>query len=565
MLIPRRLLFLFPALAMTCKVALAQPGLNINDFQCFANRYAAGDQWANLDASTSTPVLNVNDFQTFLNLYAARDQRADCDSQQPQWTDLSLPTGSVSYWVSSSGGSDTNPGTIAAPFATINRGLSALRNGFPDQVLLKCGDTWVLNDQITLTKSANSATQYMVLGSYGAGDRPKIRTPSHGIFGGNTSQRRGFAIVGLDLAPIAMTSGSDGIILLSGNGGGWDNVLIEDCYISGYSAGIVGQSLVDGDTFDGLKIRYCVVADNDNNGGGHAQGIFLGGAFNWLIEGCLLDNNARSKNDIFCHNLYAHQFCGPGIVRNNISSRACSHGGQQRSGGTTENNLFLGNPINFYQGSYSEITGPTVNTFIYNVALDSRNINASDIRGIAFTLSGAAGSKVKFNVAAHQRTGTGNVTAFDMDGLSAAEVMGNAVLEWTYGGQHWGQAYSFNPNCHADLFANNIAYQPTHGTCLSGFQVIDLYSTNRYWTTSPGPFYGMTSTAWMPHESFSTFAQPAPIDVTIAAYMQSIGLSGDVAEFAAMARLNTRQHFDFRFTSDAVNDFVRARLGVTPN
>src|SRR5438045_1146272 len=82
------------------------------------------------------------------------------------------------------------------------RGLSGLRDGQPDQVLLKCGDTWTLSDQITLTKSANSATQYMVLGSYGAGPRPKIRTPSHGIFGGNSAPRNGFAIVGIDLAPI---------------------------------------------------------------------------------------------------------------------------------------------------------------------------------------------------------------------------------------------------------------------------------------------------------------------------------------------------------------------------
>jgi hypothetical protein len=47
------------------------PILNVNDFQCFLNRYAAADTYANCDNSTMPPVLNVNDFQCFLNTYAA--------------------------------------------------------------------------------------------------------------------------------------------------------------------------------------------------------------------------------------------------------------------------------------------------------------------------------------------------------------------------------------------------------------------------------------------------------------------------------------------------------------
>ena len=47
------------------------PILTINDFQCFLNRFAAQDAWANCDGSTATPVLNVNDFQCILNAFAA--------------------------------------------------------------------------------------------------------------------------------------------------------------------------------------------------------------------------------------------------------------------------------------------------------------------------------------------------------------------------------------------------------------------------------------------------------------------------------------------------------------
>ena len=49
----------------------SSPVLNANDFQCFVNRYAAGDPWANCDGSTVPPVLNANDFSCFLNAFAA--------------------------------------------------------------------------------------------------------------------------------------------------------------------------------------------------------------------------------------------------------------------------------------------------------------------------------------------------------------------------------------------------------------------------------------------------------------------------------------------------------------
>ncbi len=495
------------------------------------------------------------------------------------WTDLTPPAGALVFYVSSSSGSDSNPGTQAAPFQSIARGMSGLRNGQPDQVLLKCGDTWTLSDQITLTKAANSASQYMVLGSYGTGPRPKVRTPSHGIFGGNSAGvHAGFAIVGLDLAPIAMTATSDGIVLLSTTGNTWDNVLIEDCYISGYSAGIVAQTLVDGQTFDGMKIRRCVVADNDNNGGGHAQGIFLGGAANWLIEECVLDNNARSKADMFCHNLYIHQLSGPGIFRNNISARACSHGGQQRPGGTTDNNLFLQNPINFYQGTSALPIAATTNYFRYNVALDSRDINSTDRRGFGYVIGGAANTVVENNIAAHQSSGTAAVTAFDFDGINAATIRNNLVYDWTYGGAGWGTAYQWETGSNgAVLFENNQAYQPNHGMCVRhDGRPLDstfTYRNNKYFSTNPATGYEQFSSSggvggdwnwWRARavETGTTFANPGAFNATIDAYLLSIGRSGSVAEFMTQARLQGKQNWRDQFTANGANTWVRSRFGM---
>jgi hypothetical protein len=60
-----------PACYANCDNSNNQPLLNANDFQCFLNRFAAGDAFANCDGSTSAPLLNANDFQCFLNRFAA--------------------------------------------------------------------------------------------------------------------------------------------------------------------------------------------------------------------------------------------------------------------------------------------------------------------------------------------------------------------------------------------------------------------------------------------------------------------------------------------------------------
>jgi glucose/arabinose dehydrogenase len=54
-----------------CDGSTAQPVLNIADFTCFLQKFAAGDPTANCDASTAAPTLNVADFTCFLEKFAA--------------------------------------------------------------------------------------------------------------------------------------------------------------------------------------------------------------------------------------------------------------------------------------------------------------------------------------------------------------------------------------------------------------------------------------------------------------------------------------------------------------
>jgi hypothetical protein len=54
-----------------CDSSTTAPILNVQDFTCFLQRYAAGESYANCDQSTEVPVLNVQDFTCFLQSYAA--------------------------------------------------------------------------------------------------------------------------------------------------------------------------------------------------------------------------------------------------------------------------------------------------------------------------------------------------------------------------------------------------------------------------------------------------------------------------------------------------------------
>ncbi len=54
-----------------CDASTTTPILNVLDFACFLNKFAAGDPNANCDNSTTPPILNVLDFTCFLNRFAA--------------------------------------------------------------------------------------------------------------------------------------------------------------------------------------------------------------------------------------------------------------------------------------------------------------------------------------------------------------------------------------------------------------------------------------------------------------------------------------------------------------
>ncbi|HEX4125451.1 MAG TPA: hypothetical protein VHY37_12040, partial [Tepidisphaeraceae bacterium] len=79
-------------------------------------------------------------------------------------------------YVSSSAGDDANDGlTPATPVQSITRGQQLVRDSSPDWLLLKRGDRW----QVGLDdwhKRGRSAEQPMIIGAYGTGPRPVMKS-----------------------------------------------------------------------------------------------------------------------------------------------------------------------------------------------------------------------------------------------------------------------------------------------------------------------------------------------------------------------------------------------------
>lgn len=573
MLLWKRLKLVVPAV-LCARIASAQT-LTANDFACFGDKFFAGDAYAT--GFDGHPAPTGNDFQAFINSFAAGESRANCDgSGVPAggWTNLTPPPGALVKYASSNGSGTACTESNPCSFAT---GFSQLRDGQPDQLLLKKGDTFNVG-QINLTKSSRSMTQYMVIGSYGTGARPKIRSGGQTAFFGNvTSVNQGIAIVGLDIQSGGIGSNQTSGILLFED---WNNVLIEDCYISGFAVNIVIQGIEEFGQphLDKIKIRRNVIVDYNNTGSGHTQGMYIARVDDLLMEGNVFDSPVSPNNTIFSHNVYDHESCGGGhVFIDNISARSEATGIQFRPGGLMQNNLFLANPINAYHGDSAGGGNSTTRSHRYNVVLDSANVNSVDQRGVGLTI-GANGILVENNVVAYNAGGTGQGTVCAFIMTDGGTLRGNYVYSWGLPGSCDGTGFQFENLGGSILSENNRILQTRSGAVWrippfnpgggvhrnNQYTVATTCAANNAFSANES---GLDWNAWraLAGESGSTYAAATPADphVRIGEYMAAIGVAPATLDgFMQRARLQSRDAWDERFTAPAVNRWIRQRLGM---
>ena len=498
------------------------------------------------------------------------------------WTELTPSADTLTVYVSSSTGNNTNDGlTPSTPKATISAGKALLRSNMPDWLLLKAGDTWTNQNLGSLTKSGRSAAEPMVIGSYGSGARPLIRTGTNdgvGIF----NQVSHVVIVGLHFNAHTFDGSQDtaGMRLV----GSIDDLLVEDCFVQGYADNIIAIGINGPGTFTNLRLRRCVIADSYSSAA-HSQGIYTEKVDGLLIEECVFDHNGwkegagGSPATIFNHNTYINATSNV-VLRGNLFMRASSIANKFNADNTgdsqntlVENNFYIEGEIGISAGGNTNDALRFVNTTIRdNVMmhigrtqptnrdlawyLDVQDWDGGTIEDNLFLHQPDVSNSFGINLAGsteRQMTISGNIfygvrgegLIFDVGGSETGIVVqGNQFQDPSQGSQLIVHSGSFSP---ATYQGNSYFSNASAG---SWFSVNGSNRSFSQWVTASGET-GATSGA-------VSYPDPSRDEVS---YQVSLGGTATFAAYVAEARLQSKANWRPAYTADAINDYIRAGFG----
>ncbi len=330
------------------------------------------------------------------------------------WTILEPGVDSRIVYVSDSEGDDANDGlSPSTPLKTIETAGTLLRDGYPDYLLLKRGDAWIMGEGLGAFYSGRSEAEPMVVSWYGEqGDRPVIKTEGPFVLI-KEQERSNMAFVGLEFyaykhdpssPDYESENGVSGISMIASGG---ENILIEDCKFNFMQMGAYTTPRDREGKLKNLNFRrnICLHSWAGDSYNIHelrtrVQGMYISGADGILIEENLFDHNGWDEQiegagaTMFNHNIYMSELnpnCDKIIVRGNILARASAHGLQLRSGGLVEDNLFIQNAINLNVGYHKSASIPGAygiirsNVFLEVRLMDSTNVEyprTASVRGI---------------------------------------------------------------------------------------------------------------------------------------------------------------------------------------
>lgn len=503
------------------------------------------------------------------------------------WSDFVPSPDSRIIYVSSSRGNDNNSGlSPQEPVRTINAGYQKLRNGFPDWMLLRRGDTWV-NEGFgsnVWNKGGRSDEEPMRLAAYGSSpDRPRLLVSGDGFICHHN--RSNVAITGIHFE--SSNGGNDGFRIIMGYGENW---LIEDCKIEGFQNNMNLQGFGTPGEIHNMRIRRCVVVDAASTGSGHSQGIFAHNIKGLLIEECVIDHNGWSQNTnpnaagyptVFNHNMYITTYTTDAVVRRNIVSNASSHGVQLRCGGELRGNVFSRNPLAILLGGGD----PNPDTHTYgvtgvvhnNVVLEGRDINSSTPRGFGIDLSNIGSASVRNNIIANVLNanqvrpltfiGAGYGSGV---GVQNTTVRDNIIYNWR-GTVHFSGSnlanITFNNN---DVQVPNndwIAEHNNSGTISALSANGNRWHTNasnHQWVLIAGNWHSLANWKSMIGDSSSTATQvnyPDPAR-TLGTYNAVLGGANSHDAFMAEARQQSRSNWRREYTANAVRAYIREGFGM---
>ncbi|MBL8901598.1 MAG: right-handed parallel beta-helix repeat-containing protein [Planctomycetes bacterium] len=501
------------------------------------------------------------------------------------WTRFVESRDTRKVYVSESAGRDTNDGlTPSTPKRTIAAGKALMRQGHPDWLLLRRGDTWYeAIGQWTL--AGRSTAEPILISSYGeAPERPALRTGTSSAIwamanSGTPPSLNHVAIVGLDFHAHTYTGTGEpaGVSWLVTS----RDLLIEDCRIDGYhiNVSIPGH----GGRKSEIKVRRCVITGAFATSGTVGHGIYLANCDNVLIEENVIDHNgwnpaiSGAVPTVFRHGIYVQGgsgTCTAVTVRGNIISNSASHGLQLRPGGVVEDNLFLRNSIALLLGGGNEPNpgGVTVDC-LNNVVLDGKDIDANNRRGWGIQIENVNGGSVRGNIVANRSGGTSPMPMeFDGEaGIGIFDLNFESNLVYNWGGtlrvigndQQIARVRFFRNSFDNTRTTDQLLY---HNSALSvalcragGNRFFSMQSNPSSWLRVGTQTMSVQSWAALMGDTTSyggvdTYVDP---DRTISTYDREIGSGGSLDTFLFEARQQSKTNWRPEYSAHAVNSYIR--------
>jgi len=349
-----------------------------------------------------------------------------------------IATATKVVYVDSSKADDSGDGLSEANAKkTIAAGAALIVDGQHHILLLKRGGTWT--ESIPSGKGGLSATEPLIYAAYGTGARPLLKTGSSTGMQSISGTQAHVIIQGIEFYAHTRDPNSPDFVGSAGGTGirwlaNFENLMIEDCVIRFY---IVNLDINNGGTgIVNLVVRRCVSLDSYSTDS-HSQGMFMKGVTGATIEDNFLDHNgwneqvAGAEATVFNHNFYLSSGNFNVIVRRNIGARASSHGMQLRSGGLSNDNLFVNNSLAATLGNSADLGVIARN----DVILEGKNITTELPRGFGYGFYEDVESHTQTSVLmedcifAHRAEGT--MHAINLD-VAIAEVLNrNIVYDWS--------------------------------------------------------------------------------------------------------------------------------------
>ncbi len=530
------------------------------------------------------------------------------------WTVVTPSANTRIIYVSSSSGSDSNSGlSSTSPLHSLSKAMSLVRNGDPDWILLKRGDTFH-DSFLNWNTSGPDAQDPQLISYYGSTSLPRplldTGTASWGFTTQTTVPVSNLDIIGIQFyennrdpnSPTFNTSaagGGSGFRDYSAGG----NILIEDSTFSFYNNNLDIEA--QNGPLSNITLRRNVVT-NSWSTNSRSQGMYCLGVNGITVYQNVFDHNGWNDQvpgavkSGFNHDMYFDPTNNNVDVEQNIVADASFAGIMARAGGIIENNLIMNNAvgISFGDANGADSKAGGVSGQITGNIIDGDSSLGSTLYGqgieVGNTKPGAnvmvtdnifTGDTQHAKPAIQLTMATGTTNAQVAVGENDLTIQGNDVYGWWSGlmtdgrFQYGGTGlYAFNnvtiggsgPG-QANNFINETTSEVRQDDSVNTAQ--EHWLANNYYTANlPQSKWFQLQKNTLSATQWITAVDPAGVILnsspfpdpsrSAATYDSTLGGPGSFADFIANAELISDTNLPTQFMATAALDYIRAGFSL---